>query len=98
MSRWQHPDRDSRDPVWEALQRGGYVIGEKQAGWIPIVCPWQDEHGDHSMDGKPDSGVAYKPRAEGRGASFKCFHSACIERGWRDLFDRLVRSNPGGKK
>ena len=83
---------DGGDPVWRALQRGNYLLSDKpRQGWYPIKCPWQDEHREHSMDGKPDSGIAYKPRHAGLGASFKCFHSSCTARGWRDLYDLLVR-------
>ena len=84
--------RDDGDSVWQALQRGRYVLSDKPVnGWYPIKCPWQDEHHEHSMDGRADSGIAYKPRHAPLGAAFKCFHSCCTGRGWRDLYDLLVR-------
>jgi hypothetical protein len=89
--------RNDGDPVWSALRRGGYVLDKPHAGWWPIRCPWEDEHGDHSMDGKPDSGIGYRPRQGGLGAAFKCFHTACLQRGWLHLFDKLVHELPAGK-
>jgi hypothetical protein len=84
--------RDDGDPVWRALQAGRYVLSDKpRNGWYAIRCPWESEHGDHSMDGKPDSGIAYNPRHAGLGAAFKCFHGACAARGWADLYNLLVR-------
>jgi len=84
--------RDDSDPVWRALLAGRYVLSDKPVnGWYPIRCPWQDEHHEHAMDGKPDSGIAYKPRHAGLGAAFKCFHGSCAARGWRELHDLLVR-------
>jgi hypothetical protein len=81
------------DPVWRALQLGRHLLSDQpRNGWYAIRCPWQDEHHNHSLDGKPDSGIAYKPRHAGLGAAFKCFHGSCASRGWRDLHDLLVRS------
>jgi hypothetical protein len=84
------------DQVWRALQRGRYLLSDQpRHGWYAVKCPWQDQHHDHSMDGKAGSGVAYKPRQGDRGAVFKCFHSSCASRSWSDLFRLLVRRPRG---
>ena len=88
-----HRFRDDGDKVWRALQAGRFVLADKPInGWYPIRCPWQDDHREHSMDGRIDTGIAYRPRDAGLGAAFKCFHSSCAARGWRDLYDLLVRT------
>ena len=85
-----HFNDDGRDPVWKEFRRRGWVLGDPVGDWWPVRCPWQHLHGDHSMDGQPDSGICYRLRMGGGPALFKCFHSACVERTWIDCFDELV--------
>jgi hypothetical protein len=74
------------DPVLAWLDAAGMVLGEASTrGWVPIRCPWEAEHGDHTMDGQPDSGVAYKARQGRQGGAFKCHHGHCRHREWKDV-------------
>lgn len=64
------------DPLLDWLAQRGQVQGPaKDSGWIPISCPWIDEHTDRT-----DTGAAYLP---GRG--FQCHHGHCESRTLLDL-------------
>jgi Bifunctional DNA primase/polymerase, N-terminal len=50
-----------------------------------VRCPWLNEHSDGRGDGKDSSTVLF-PRAKGRVmGGFRCAHSHCSHRGWRDV-------------
>jgi P4 family phage/plasmid primase-like protien len=63
---------------------------EVTGGWqIEIECPWSDEHSDEARRDTVASFIA------GLGNGFKCFHSHCAHRHWRELRDALEKRNPG---
>lgn len=63
---------------------------EVTGGWqIEIECPWSAEHSDEARRDTVASFIA------GLGNGFKCFHSHCSQRHWRELRDELERRNPG---
>lgn len=63
---------------------------EVTGGWqIEIECPWTAEH---SSETRRDTVVSF---IAGIGNGFKCFHSHCAERRWREFRAELEKSNPG---
>lgn len=63
---------------------------EVSGGWqVEIECPWSEEH---SNETRRDTVVSF---IAGLGNGFKCFHSHCVQRHWRELRDELERRNPG---
>jgi hypothetical protein len=56
---------------------------------IAIECPWVNEH---SNDGPRDCVASYDGI---RGFGFKCLHSHCTERHWKEFRAELQRRNPG---
>lgn len=63
---------------------------EVTGGWqVEIECPWS---ADHSDDARRDTVVSF---IAGLGNGFKCFHSHCAQRHWRELRDELESRNPG---
>lgn len=63
---------------------------EVTGGWqIEIECPWEDEH---SSEGRRDTVVSF---IAGLGNGFRCMHSHCTERHWRELRAELEKRNPG---
>jgi hypothetical protein len=66
------------------------VPREVSGGWqIEVACPWSDEH---SSEARRDTVVSF---VAGLGYGFRCFHSHCAERHWRQLREELERRNPG---
>ncbi len=55
---------------------------------VAIECPWVDEHSD---SGPRDCVVSYDGI---RGFGFKCLHSHCTERHWKEFRAELERRNP----
>lgn len=68
---------------WNMLKSGSPDAG----GWMPIRCPWTDEH-----TGRADSGAALRLPAEENAfhGAFRCHHGHCADRGWRVLTDWIV--------
>jgi P4 family phage/plasmid primase-like protien len=63
---------------------------EVTGGWqIEVQCPWANEH---SSETRRDTVVSF---IAGIGNGFKCFHSHCASRKWRDLRAELEKRNPG---
>lgn len=63
---------------------------EVKGGWqIEIECPWASEH---SSESPRDTVVSF---IAGIGNGFKCFHSHCANRRWREFRAELEKSNPG---
>lgn len=63
---------------------------EVTGGWqIEIECPWMPEHSGESPRDTVVSFIA------GIGNGFKCFHSHCANRRWRDFRAELEKRNPG---
>jgi P4 family phage/plasmid primase-like protien len=63
---------------------------EVSGGWqIEVECPWIAEHSDET---RRDTVVSF---IAGLGNGFKCFHSHCTQRHWRELRDELEKRNPG---
>jgi P4 family phage/plasmid primase-like protien len=56
---------------------------------IEVECPWSSEH---SSEARRDTVVSF---IAGIGNGFKCFHSHCVDRRWRELRAELERRNPG---
>jgi P4 family phage/plasmid primase-like protien len=56
---------------------------------VAIECPWVDEH---SGGGTRDCVVSYDAI---RGFGFKCLHSHCVDRHWKEFRAELQRKNPG---
>lgn len=75
------------DPLFNWLAARGQVQGPANAeGWIPLSCPWLDEHTDRA-----DTGAAYLPPG-----GFKCHHGHCESRTVHDL--RAWAKNQGWAK
>jgi putative DNA primase/helicase len=94
----QRPDDGllAADPVYQALNEGGRVIGDKITSdrfWAATIkCPWIAEHGPT----RPLSGAEYVPAIGGRDQKgwFHCFH--CERRGrnqgaFREQLDVALR-------
>ena len=65
---------------------------EIAGGWqIEVECPWSSEH---SSETRRDTVVSF---IAGIGNGFKCFHSHCTERHWREFRAELEKRNPGLK-
>ncbi len=63
---------------------------EVTGGWqIEVECPWAAEHSDET---RRDTVVSF---IAGLGNGFKCFHSHCAHRHWREFRSELERRNPG---
>ena len=63
---------------------------EVTGGWqIEIECPWSAEHSDET---RRDTVVSF---VAGLGNGFKCFHSHCTQRHWREFRAELEKRNPG---
>jgi putative DNA primase/helicase len=63
---------------------------EISGGWqIEIECPWLE---DHSDEARRDTVVTF---IAGRGFGFRCLHSHCTERHWREFRAELEERNPG---
>ena len=63
---------------------------EVSGGWqIEVECPWSDEH---SGEARRDSVVSF---IAGLGNGFRCFHSHCVDRHWRELRAEMEKRNPG---
>ena len=63
---------------------------EVKGGWqIEIECPWASEH---SSESPRDTVVSF---IAGIGNGFKCFHSHCANRRWREFRAELEKRNPG---
>jgi P4 family phage/plasmid primase-like protien len=63
---------------------------EVTGGWqIEIECPWTEEH---SSEARRDTVVSF---VAGLGNGFKCFHSHCAARHWREFRAELEKRNPG---
>jgi P4 family phage/plasmid primase-like protien len=63
---------------------------EVRGGWqVEIECPWSAEHSDET---RRDTVVSF---VAGLGNGFKCFHSHCTNRHWRELRAELEKRNPG---
>ena len=63
---------------------------EVKGGWqVEIECPWASEH---SSESPRDTVVSF---IAGIGNGFKCFHSHCANRRWREFRAELEKNNPG---
>lgn len=70
----------------------GVALGEMGMLGIPldggkraVRCPWVHEHSDGRGDGQDSSAVLF-PRSSGKTlGGFRCSHSHCDGRGWRDV-------------
>lgn len=63
---------------------------EVLGGWqVEIECPWAAEHSDET---RRDTVVSF---IAGLGNGFKCFHSHCSQRHWRELREEMEKRNPG---
>jgi putative DNA primase/helicase len=76
------------DPVFEWLQDHDRVLGSASRGWVPIACPWEDQHTPGPGAAK---GTDYHPGAPG---GFKCLHGHCEGRTTRDLKAWIVEQDP----
>ena len=63
---------------------------EVAGGWqLAVECPWIETH---SSEGNRDTVVSF---IAGIGYGFKCLHSHCVEKHWRELREELEKRNPG---
>jgi P4 family phage/plasmid primase-like protien len=63
---------------------------EVSGGWqVEIECPWAEEH---TSEARRDTTVSF---IAGLGNGFRCLHSHCTERHWREFRAELERRNPG---
>jgi P4 family phage/plasmid primase-like protien len=63
---------------------------EVSGGWhVEIECPWINEHSDASKRDTVASFIA------GIGFGFRCLHSHCCDRHWRDFRKEVEARNPG---
>ena len=63
---------------------------EVRGGWqVEIECPWLAEHSDEA---RRDTVVSF---IAGLGNGFKCFHSHCSARHWREFRAEMEKRNPG---
>jgi P4 family phage/plasmid primase-like protien len=63
---------------------------EVAGGWqVEIECPWSAEHSDEN---RRDTVVSF---IAGIGYGFKCLHSHCRDRHWRELRNEVELHNPG---
>lgn len=63
---------------------------EVTGGWqVEIECPWSAEH---SSESPRDTVVSF---IAGIGNGFKCFHSHCVNRRWREFRAEMEKRNPG---
>jgi hypothetical protein len=76
-----------QDPVYRALEAGGYILGEKITSdkfWAATIkCPWVSEHGPT----RPLTGAEYVPAIPGQRGWFHCFH--CERRGQAEFREQL---------
>lgn len=77
----------SLDPIVQALQDQGLILGSRNDGGFNITCPWENEHTTPSSK----SSTVYYPAHTGGyvGAGFKCQHAHCVNRTIQDLKDWL---------
>lgn len=67
----------------------GWLGDSLPEGKRMVRCPWQSEHTDGRGDGKDSSTVIF-PRALGRTmGGFRCAHSHCAARTWKDVMAAL---------
>lgn len=63
---------------------------EVSGGWqVEIECPWTDEH---SSEARRDTVVSF---VAGLGLGFRCLHSHCVDRHWREFRAEVEKRNPG---
>lgn len=63
---------------------------EVAGGWqVEIECPWSPEH---SGEARRDTVVSF---IAGLGNGFRCLHSHCTHRHWREFRAEMERRNPG---
>jgi len=63
---------------------------EVSGGWqVEIECPWSDEH---SSEARRETVVSF---IAGLGNGFRCFHSHCTERHWKEFRLEMEKRNPG---
>ena len=63
---------------------------EVAGGWqVEIECPWVDEH---SSEARRDTVCSF---IAGLGNGFRCLHSHCVDRRWREFRAELEKRNPG---
>lgn len=87
-------------PEWTGKKAKDSVIGLgfKAAGWLGVEldqgksavnCPWSHNHTDGRGTGGDGSSVILPPTDENNLGGFKCSHSHCGDRTWRDAFEAL---------
>jgi hypothetical protein len=81
----------------EVLDRGGVeVLAEVHDNTAEtkyrILCPWIDEH-THA----PDTGTYVGQYDEGA-LFFHCWHSHCVDRGWRAFIEKVLPKPPGMRR
>jgi hypothetical protein len=72
------------DPITDAVERLGLVLGDGVDGGLNITCLWE-----HSP-GTPSS-TTYWPPVGGKPPGFKCQHATCIGRTIKQFIDELRR-------
>lgn len=73
------------NPVLQALEACGHLIGKSSSGGWQILCPWNAEHSTGN-----DGTAYFEPHTKGyTGHGFKCQHSHCVDRTTADLMEWL---------
>lgn len=57
------------------------------SGWIEMHCPWKDDH----TAGADNGAAIHEPRVENQFyGAFKCHHTSCSGRGWKELTEWIT--------
>ncbi|NOD92468.1 hypothetical protein GS636_06690 [Ruegeria sp. HKCCD4884] len=65
------------DPMLEWLVANNMVLGNPvTAGWVPILCPWYEEHTNAAQGGT----YYHPPTSADETRAFNCYHDACKRR------------------
>lgn len=87
-------------PIWTGHKAKDSIIGIgfAAAGWLgheisegrhTINCPWSHEHTDGRGQGGDASSVLLPPTDESKFGGFKCSHSHCADKTWKDAMAAL---------
>lgn len=73
----------------EAFRLAGYLGQPLSEGRRAVRCPWSDQHSDGRGLGHDSSTVLLPPTADSNLGGFKCSHSHCCGKTWKDALNAL---------
>lgn len=87
-------------PEWTGKKAKDSIIGAafEYAGWLghelsegrhAVNCPWSNLHTDGRGKGGDASSVILPPTEESQAGGFKCQHSHCVNKTWKDAMEAL---------